>query len=91
MRRPRSLTPLLIVLLPVLLVAGLWLGGHPQYLPGVVRDVVIGDSEAQLYEEAVDTLAETIHAFPSTSRIFNGLFADARRELARPGSVVKSG
>lgn len=36
----------------------------------------------------VDTLAETIHAFPSTSRIFNGLFADAQRELERPGSVV---
>ncbi len=29
----------------------------------------------------VDMLAETIHAFPSTSRIFNGLFADARRKL----------
>lgn len=27
-------------------------------------------------------LAETIYAFPSTSRILNGLFADARRELA---------
>ena len=29
----------------------------------------------------IDVLAETIHAFPSTSRIFNGLFADARRKL----------
>ena len=29
----------------------------------------------------IDVLAETIHAFPSTSRIFNALFADARREL----------
>jgi mercuric reductase len=29
----------------------------------------------------IDVLAETIHAFPSTSRIFNGLFADAKREL----------
>ena len=37
----------------------------------------------------VDILAETIHAFPSTSRILNGLFADARRELDRPGSVVR--
>ena len=36
----------------------------------------------------VEILAETIHAFPSTSRILNGLFADARRELERPGSVV---
>ena len=31
----------------------------------------------------VDVLAETIHAFPSTSRSFNGLFADARKELDR--------
>jgi pyruvate/2-oxoglutarate dehydrogenase complex dihydrolipoamide dehydrogenase (E3) component len=31
----------------------------------------------------IDVLAETIHAFPSTSRILNGLFADARRELER--------
>ena len=29
----------------------------------------------------VEVLAETIHAFPSTSRIFNGLFAEALREL----------
>ena len=29
----------------------------------------------------IDVLADTIHAFPSTSRIFNGLFADALREL----------
>ncbi len=34
----------------------------------------------------VDLLAETIHAFPSTSRIFNGLFADARRELDHPSA-----
>ena len=37
----------------------------------------------------VETLAATIHAFPSTSRILNGLFADALRELDEPGSVVK--
>jgi len=35
----------------------------------------------------VEVLAETIHAFPSTSRILNGLFADARRELAEPGAA----
>ena len=31
----------------------------------------------------IDVLAETIHAFPSTSRILNGLFADALRTLGR--------
>jgi pyruvate/2-oxoglutarate dehydrogenase complex dihydrolipoamide dehydrogenase (E3) component len=35
----------------------------------------------------VEVLAETIHAFPSTPRIFNGLFADAAREL-REGATV---
>ncbi len=32
-------------------------------------------------------LADTIHAFPSTSRILNGLFADATRELASPSQA----
>ena len=36
----------------------------------------------------IDTLASAIHAFPSTSRIFDGLYADALRELERPGSIV---
>ena len=31
---------------------------------------------------SIDLLAETIHAFPSTSRILDGLFADARKALA---------
>jgi pyruvate/2-oxoglutarate dehydrogenase complex dihydrolipoamide dehydrogenase (E3) component len=31
----------------------------------------------------IEVLADTIHAFPSTSRIFNGLFADAAKELAK--------
>ena len=38
----------------------------------------------------MDVLAAAIHAFPSTSRIFDGLYADALRELASPGAVVKS-
>ncbi len=30
----------------------------------------------------IEVLADTIHAFPSTSRVFNGLFAEAARTLA---------
>ena len=36
----------------------------------------------------IDVLADTIHAFPSTSRIFNGLFADALRRLDEPADAV---
>jgi pyruvate/2-oxoglutarate dehydrogenase complex dihydrolipoamide dehydrogenase (E3) component len=35
----------------------------------------------------VEVLAETIHAFPSTSRILNGLFAEARRALGEPADA----
>ena len=58
--------------------------------------VACPDASAALHECVIamqaripmDTLAEAIHAFPSTSRIFDGLFADSLRELERPGSVA---
>ena len=57
MRRPRrSLVPLLVILLPVLLVAGIWLGGHPDNLPEKVRETLVADTEGRVYEEAIDTL-----------------------------------
>jgi pyruvate/2-oxoglutarate dehydrogenase complex dihydrolipoamide dehydrogenase (E3) component len=34
----------------------------------------------------IEVLADTIHAFPSTSRILNGLFHDAAERFAEPGS-----
>jgi carboxyl-terminal processing protease len=60
-RRRRSYTPLLVVLLPVVLLAGIWLGGHPANLPGFVRDAFVGDSEGQLYDEALDTIADNYY------------------------------
>jgi carboxyl-terminal processing protease len=56
MRRRRSLVPLLVILLPVLLVAGIWLGGHPENLPSGVRDTLVADTDGRVYEEAIDTL-----------------------------------
>jgi carboxyl-terminal processing protease len=55
-RRRRYLVPLLVVLLPVLLVAGIWLGGHPDNLPDPLRNTLVADTEGRVYEEAVDTL-----------------------------------
>ena len=55
-RRRRSYLPLFIVLLPLTLVAGIWLGGHPDTLPDQVRDALVADGDGRVYEEAVDTL-----------------------------------
>src|SRR5918998_6914095 len=56
MRRRRSLTPLLVILLPVLLVAGIWLGGHPDNLPDPVRNALVEDTDGRVYEQAIDTI-----------------------------------
>jgi carboxyl-terminal processing protease len=52
---------MLAVLLPLFLVAGVWLGGHTENLPGFARDVLVDDSDGRLYEEAVDALAENYY------------------------------
>ncbi|MGI8780113.1 MAG: S41 family peptidase [Solirubrobacteraceae bacterium] len=60
-RQRRSPTPLLALALPLLLVGGIWLGGHPDNLPGFARDALVGDSQARLYDEALDTIAENYY------------------------------
>src|SRR3712207_5693546 len=54
-RRRDPRVTLLLVLLPCVLVAGLWLGGHPDRLPEPVRDVFV-DERAQLLDEALDAI-----------------------------------
>jgi carboxyl-terminal processing protease len=54
MRRTSVLV--IAVLAPVLLVAGIWLGGHPSVLPGFLRDQLVDDGDAQVYDEAVDII-----------------------------------
>ena len=62
MRSRRSLTPLLAVAaLLVVLVAGVWLGGHPGNLPGPLRDALVGDEQAQTYDQAIDTIADNYY------------------------------
>jgi carboxyl-terminal processing protease len=57
MRRPRRpYLPLLALFVPLLLAAGIWLGGHPDSLPDPVRNALVEDTDGRVYEEAVDTL-----------------------------------
>jgi len=55
--RPRPLTAVLALLAPVLLVGGIWLGGHPQHLPGFARDV-LADDETVVVAEALDLVQD---------------------------------
>jgi carboxyl-terminal processing protease len=49
------------VLAPVLLVLGIWLGGHPDNLPGFLRDPLVGDSDARNVDDAIDRIHATYY------------------------------
>ena len=67
--------------------------GGPRHPPARGAAMACPDASAAIHEcvlaikarVPVDVLAETIHAFPSTSRILNGLFADAPPRARPPG------
>jgi carboxyl-terminal processing protease len=80
-RRRRSALPVVIVLLPVLLLAGVWLGGHPSVLPGFVRDAFVADTDGRVYEEAVDVLARDYYRKVDRRRLLNEALGSAVRSL----------
>jgi carboxyl-terminal processing protease len=46
-----------VVLLPGLLVAGIWLGGHPQDLPTFARDAFVSDHSTRIVDEAIERIS----------------------------------
>jgi len=40
----------------ILLVSGIWLGGHPAWLPTPLRNLLIGDEDAQTIDALLDTI-----------------------------------
>jgi carboxyl-terminal processing protease len=55
-RRLPSLTILLVVVMPLLLVLGIWLGGHPRWLPGPVADALVGSEDRRVALDGLDTI-----------------------------------
>jgi carboxyl-terminal processing protease len=53
----RLLVPLVAVLVIVALVAGIYAGGHPSSLPAFARNTLVGDGQAQIYNEALKKIA----------------------------------
>jgi carboxyl-terminal processing protease len=46
-----------MVLLPVLLVGGIWLGGHPQDLPGFARNAFVSEHSGRIVDEAIERIS----------------------------------
>ena len=56
-RRSQLLIAILAVLLPVLLVLGIWLGGHPSHLPSFARKALVADNGALVVGEAIERVS----------------------------------
>ncbi len=67
--RKNLLATVLAALLPVLLVAGLWLGGHPEELPRFIRSAFVADHQTRVVDEAIDRIARDYYRPIPTSRL----------------------
>ncbi|QEC47760.1 S41 family peptidase [Baekduia soli] len=50
-----------LVLCLIILVAGIWLGGHPDRLPGFARDAFVGDGDTRVVKEAIDDVHDSYY------------------------------
>jgi carboxyl-terminal processing protease len=59
------------LLLPLLLVAGLWLGGHPEHLPGFLRNAFVANHQTQVVDEAIQRISSDYYRKIPTSKLSN--------------------
>lgn len=63
------LTAILVVLLPILLLAGIWLGGHPEHLPGFLRGDFVADHQTRVVDEAIERVARDYYRPIPTNKL----------------------
>src|ERR671931_1769205 len=80
MRRLSAL-PVVIFVAVIALVVGIWLGGHPDNLPGPLRDALVQDSDGRIYQEAVDTLERDYYRKLDRKELLNTSLDRAVRSL----------
>jgi carboxyl-terminal processing protease len=62
----------LALLLPILLLAaGLWLGGHPEHLPGFLRSAFVGNRQTEVVDEAIQRIANDYYRKIPASKLSN--------------------
>jgi carboxyl-terminal processing protease len=59
----------------VLLIAGLWLGGHPEDLPGFARSLFVSDRETRVVNEAIDRIASDYYRVVPKNRLADASIA----------------
>lgn len=58
LRRQLPLAALLLVSILALLAVGLWLGGHPEDLPGFLRSAFVSNEQTRVVDEAIEKVSQ---------------------------------
>jgi carboxyl-terminal processing protease len=75
------LTAVLATLLPIAIVVGVWLGGHPDHLPGFARDVLVADHQTRVVDEAIERIARDYYRPISTNSLSDASLAGVVKSL----------
>jgi carboxyl-terminal processing protease len=65
----------------ILLVAGIWLGGHPEHLPGFMRSVFVADHQTRVVDEAIGRIASDYYRPVTKRRLADASIAGAVTSL----------
>jgi carboxyl-terminal processing protease len=77
----RRLTYVLIAMLPVLLVVGVWWGGHPEDLPAFARSSLVAHADTRVVDEAIERIADDYYRPVGKSSLANASVAGAVASL----------
>jgi carboxyl-terminal processing protease len=79
--RRQTLRLLLALSAPVLLLVGIWLGGHPEELPGFARSTFVADHDTRVVNEAINRIARDYYRGISKRRLADASIAGAVASL----------
>jgi carboxyl-terminal processing protease len=77
----QPLLAVLAVMLPILLVLGIWLGGHPNDLPGFARSTFEANHQTQVVDEALARISSDYYRPISKSQLANSSISGAVASL----------
>ncbi len=77
----RRLLAVLAVALPVLLVLGVWLGGHPEDLPEFARSTFVANHDTRVVDEAIERISHDYYRPIPKGRLANASITGAVASL----------
>ncbi|HEX3693087.1 MAG TPA: S41 family peptidase [Solirubrobacteraceae bacterium] len=87
---PRVLIVALVVALPLLLILGVWLGGHPGELPSFARKALVADNGGQALGEAIERVSHDYYRPVSKSALSSASLGGMVSSLHDPYSTYLS-